>query len=409
MSQYKKIREDVQEQIKEDRRLHKENPFACPDSAAIRRNMDRDKANLWRPAFVRDTEKIMHLPVFNRYADKTQVFSFYKNDDITRRMLHVQLVSRIARSIGAVLGLNLDLIEAVALGHDIGHTPFGHVGERYLSTLLEKEAGIFFNHNVHSVRVIDTLYKRNVTLQTLDGIVCHNGEFELQEYRPKAITVSGPEAFALFDATIADCDARGNKAIKSLIPATLESCLVRICDMIAYLGKDRQDAITAKIISPDEPFTSQEIGSFNATIINNLSVDIINNSYGKDYLLLSPEYFADLKTAKRENYEKIYLNPKLSEVYDQTIWPMFEMIYYKLLDDLTKEDKNSVIYRHHLDYLAAQTSWYTEENPSETDPHRIVADFIASMTDDYFIDLFAHMFPDSPLHVDYKSYFQLTE
>lgn len=179
--------------------------------------------------------------------------------------------------------------------------------------------------------------------------------------------------------------------------------------MIAYLGKDRQDAITAKIISPDEPFTSQEIGSFNATIINNLSVDIINNSYGKDYLLLSPEYFADLKTAKRENYEKIYLNPKLSEVYDQTIWPMFEMIYYKLLDDLIKEDKNSVIYRHHLDYLAAQTSWYTEENSSETNPNRIVADFIASMTDDYFIDLFAHMFPESPLHVDYKSYFQLTE
>ena len=99
----------------------------------IRRNPERDKASLWRPAYVRDIEKIMHHPFYNRYTDKTQVFSFYKEDDITRRALHVQRVSRIARNIGRLLNLNLDLIEAIALGHDIGHTPFGHAGESLLN------------------------------------------------------------------------------------------------------------------------------------------------------------------------------------------------------------------------------------------------------------------------------------
>ena len=156
-SPYKKLLPEIQQQIEEDRANKKENPYCCNDDSIIRRNPERDKANLWRPAFVRDTEKILHLPVYNRYADKTQVFSLFKNDDITRRALHVQLVSRIARSIGNVLGLNTDLIEAVALGHDIGHTPFGHAGERFLSDLLHGETGIFFNHNVHSVRVLDVL------------------------------------------------------------------------------------------------------------------------------------------------------------------------------------------------------------------------------------------------------------
>ena len=134
--EYNKLSDSLQTRIRQDRKNGYQNPRRCANSAVIRRDPSRDKANLWRPAFVRDTEKIIHLPYYNRYADKTQVFSFYNNDDITRRALHVQLVSRIARSIGAVLGLNLDLIEAIALGHDIGHTPFGHAGERFLSSLL---------------------------------------------------------------------------------------------------------------------------------------------------------------------------------------------------------------------------------------------------------------------------------
>ena len=154
MPDYHKLSQELQEQIINDRRENRKNPYAFQDENVVRRNMDRDKANLWRPAFVRDIEKIMNIPYYNRYGDKTQVFSFVKNDDITRRSLHVQYVSRIARNIGRVLGLNLDLIEAIALGHDIGHTPFGHAGERMLKKLYHSHTGRYFNHNVHSVRTM---------------------------------------------------------------------------------------------------------------------------------------------------------------------------------------------------------------------------------------------------------------
>ena len=101
----------------------------------IRRNKNHDTPNIWRPDFIRDIEKILYCPYYNRYSDKTQVFSFYKNDDITRRSLHVQLVARIAKNIGRMLDLDLDLIEAISIGHDIGHTPFGHAGESILNNL----------------------------------------------------------------------------------------------------------------------------------------------------------------------------------------------------------------------------------------------------------------------------------
>ncbi len=429
---YKKLLPEVQEQIERDRANNTVNPYRFNDADAVRRDPTRDKANLWRTTFIRDTEKILHLPVYNRYADKTQVFSFYKNDDITRRALHVQLVSRISRTIGAVLGLNTDLIEAIALGHDIGHTPFGHAGERFLSELLHKETGLYFNHNVHSVRVLDTLFRRNITLQTLDGILCHNGEFEQQEYIPRpfregsssstsssqADSADVPDAadgapyaagfFQQFDATVNDCYTQGDAAIKKLVPSTLEGCVVRICDMIAYLGKDRQDAARAHLITDETQFTSHEIGTANAAIINNLTVDIINNSYGKNYILMSPEYYNDLKTAKKENYEKIYLAPTVSSELDTLVKPMFSKLYYKLLDDITKKDKRSTIWKHHIEFMCENTGWYTESDTpyEETDPNMITADYIASMTDDYFIDLYEFLFPKDKMTVQYKSYFE---
>lgn len=103
-------------------------PYACKNEDIIRRDSTHDQASLLRPAFMRDVEKIMHTPAYNRLNGKTQVFSFRAHDDITRRGLHEQLVCRVAKDIGRALGLNLDLIEAIALGHDVGHTPFGHAG-----------------------------------------------------------------------------------------------------------------------------------------------------------------------------------------------------------------------------------------------------------------------------------------
>lgn len=264
---YHQLDSSVEKQIKENISKGILSSYRFMDENAVRRNMEKDKNSVLRPSFGRDIEKILHLPLYNRYNDKTQVFSFYNNDDITRRGLHVQLVSRISRNIGRMLGLNLDLIESIALGHDVGHTPFGHAGERYLSELLQKETGRHFNHNVHSIRVLDILYRRNISLQTLDGILCHNGEFELNEYRPqKGLT------FEQYDNNVELCYTEGGEAIKKLVPSTLEGCVVRICDILAYIGKDRQDAITAKILSDDSIFSSEFIGSKNAEMINNLTV-----------------------------------------------------------------------------------------------------------------------------------------
>lgn len=397
---YNRLSPSVESLILQDRKNGVVNPHRCNDEDIIRRDESRDRANLWRPAFVRDTEKILHLPYYNRYADKTQVFSFYNNDDITRRALHVQLVSRIARNIGAVLGLNLDLIEAISLGHDIGHTPFGHAGERFLSSLLHKETGRYFNHNVHSVRVLDHLFSRNISLQTLDGILCHNGEFEQQRYYP-----SYGKSFDRFDQEVEACYTGGKEAIEKLVPNTLEGCVVRICDMIAYLGKDRQDARIAKIIPQDYKFSNDKIGTENAPIINNLTVDIIENSYGKDYILLSKDAYDDLKRTKEENNAVIYRNKDINEQYNEIIMPMFKELYYKLLDDVVKKDKTSLIYRHHIKFINETRKFYDSSDYMLEEPNQIVADYIASMTDDYFIALHRKLFPDSKYKIKYKSYF----
>ncbi len=400
MSKYNYLSQSISSRILEDKENNITNEYACYDRQAIRRNMDRDKANLWRPAYIRDVEKIMHCPYYNRYTDKTQVFSFYKNDDISRRALHVQLVSRISRNIGRVLGLNEDLIEAIALGHDIGHTPFGHAGERFLNKLYNAETGRYFNHNVHSVRVLDKIFSRNLSLQVLDGILCHNGEFELKEYRPCKC-----DSFEEFDKKFEECYV-DDSAIKRLIPSTLEGCVVRICDMVAYLGKDRQDAILAKIIEDTSMFTKSAIGKDNAVLINNLTVNIIENSYGKDYIMLDEDYYNALKTAKRENYDYIYRNDILEEKYTKVIEPMFKKMYYRLLEDLDSKNKSSYIYTHHIDYINMHQGFYDEAGYEDTENNQIVVDYIASMTDDYFIDLYRSLFPDDVYEINYISYFE---
>lgn len=398
---YHQLETTVEEKIKKDRENHLCNPCKTLDEMAVRRDMTKDKNGILRPAYVRDVEKILHLPLYNRYSDKTQVFSFFHNDDITRRGLHVQLVSRIARDIGSLLGLNLDLIEAIALGHDIGHTPFGHAGERFLSELLHRETGRFFNHNVHSTRVLDVMYRRNISLQVLDGILCHNGEFELNMYKPN----DGID-FEKYDANVEACYTKGKEAIESLVPSTMEGCVVRISDIIAYIGKDRQDAMIARIIDENLEFSSDYIGNKNAEMINNLIVDIVDHSYGKDYIQMSDKAFSDLKTAKQENNKYIYRNPEIDILYDERIKPMFEELYYKLLADVKKNDKSSVIYKHHIAFVESNFRFYNDFDYRSEEPNQIVADYIASMTDDYFIELHKFLFPNSKYSIEYRSYFE---
>lgn len=394
---YKELSKEICARIEEDKRNGSFGNAAFRDENVIRRMPSRDMANLWRPAFVRDAEKILHCPFYNRYADKTQVFSFYRNDDITRRALHVQLVSRIARNIGRCLGLNLELIEAIALGHDIGHTPFGHAGEKILSEILHAETGRYFLHNVQSVRVLDGVFPYNVSLQTLNGILTHNGESE----RPLYPTSPMP-SFEDFDEArrAAAQDPRCNNA---LLPSTLEGCAVRIADMIAYLGKDRQDAARAKI-PLENAFTDGAIGSINARMINDLTVSVIENSYGKPYLAIGEEEFSALAEAKAQNYEHIYLSDAVGGKTQTLIAPLFEKLYFRLRGDLLQKNTASPIFTHHIALVEA--AHYERTHPyAEEEPNVIVTDYIASMTDDYFADICAHLFPElAP--IPYIGYFE---
>lgn len=367
------------------------------DKNAIRRSPDEDRANVWRTPFMRDCDKIIHCPYFSRYADKTQVFSLFKNDDLTRRFLHVQFVSRIARTIGTALHLNLDLIEAIALGHDIGHPAFAHTGEKYLDDLFYSHTGKHFLHNLQSVRVLDTIFPLNLTLQTLTDIAAHNGEIELDRYMPEPI-----ESFEEFDRIMQRCWEDRSFA-NHLMPCTLEGAVVRISDIIAYLGRDRQDAIMTKTAQAGD-FYDQEIGSLNAEIINNLVVNIIENSYGKPYITLDKKHFGALRKYKQENYAKIYNHAAANARLDVTVKPMMADIYGQLLDDLKAENKNSPIYKFHIE--PQSKLHYRRDIPYEkTEPNQLIVDFIASMTDDYFIELHKYMFPNTDYPVVYRGYF----
>ena len=397
MPSYRSLSREICEQIEKDKKDGVCHRFAFDDSRVLRRNMQKDQANIWRTPFIRDIDKIMHCPYYNRYADKTQVFSFYKNDDITRRALHVQLVSRIARTIGNTLGLNLDLIEAIALGHDIGHPPFAHTGEVFLDEIYHQRTGRHFCHNLQSVRVLDKIYPYNVSLQTLSGIAGHNGELEMSEYRPCELS-----SFEEFDEQIEACCLDSSK-IKDLTPSTLEGCVVRISDIIAYLGKDRQDAARAKLVGTEE-YEDGAIGALNAEIINNLIVNIIENSYAKPYIKLDDEHFAALKKAKSDNYEKIY-NTRTDEFeLAETVKPMMENMYEKLLADIKANNTSSQIFTHHIRYVSS--AHYERAFPyAQTDADTLVTDYIASMTDDYFIEVYHKFFPDDKFSIKYRGYF----
>jgi dGTPase len=397
---YRKLENSTARRIAFDRGEHWANPWATSDEAAIRRDPLHDKATLWRPAFVRDAEKVLHSPYYNRLSDKTQVFSLFKNDDLTRRSLHVQLVSRIARSIGAVLGLNTDLIEAIALGHDIGHTPFGHMGERFLSALYNAHTGRYFDHNVHSVRALDGIFCHNLSLQTLSGILCHNGEFEQQEYRPQDV-----KDFDEFDRLLEKCYTH-DVSLEGLVPSTLEGCVVRISDMIAYVGKDRQDAERAAERDNMPAFEATDVGAHNAEIINNLTVDLIENSYGKDHLLLSKEAFAALRGIKRENFQLIYDNERINKTSEELVEAMFGRLYERLRADLAAGDERSYIFRHHVAFVERRRKLYRDTHLYRKEqPDQIVVDYLASMTDDYFVDLHALLFPRDTA-IAYVPYFK---
>lgn len=398
MPNYEKLSDATTNAIRLAKETGRYTDVSCHDNMVIRRrDLSKDTATIWRPTFVHDIDKILHCPFYNRYTDKTQVFSLYKNDDITRRSLHVQLVSRISRTIGAALHLNLDLIEAIALGHDIGHPPFAHTGEGYLDELYFEHTGRHFLHNLQSVRVLDRIYPYNISLQTLGGILTHNGESLCAEYHPEPI-----DSFEEFDRIFERC-YEDQEFAQNLMPFTLEGVVVRMSDVIAYLGKDRQDAMRANM-ADENMFVNEGIGSINAEIINNLVVNIIENSYGKPYIKLDAAHFNALQKSKQNNYDLIYNNAAKTAGLRETVRPMMAEIYGQMLDDLRSQNRSSPIFTHHINYVNG--AHYKRDLPYEsTEYNQIVVDFIASMTDSYFIDLYRYLFPNGEFRVEYKGYF----
>ncbi len=357
---------------------------ACFSIEAKRFNKELilDRKNI-RPAFFHDTDKIIHSLAYTRYIDKTQVFYLFENDHITHRVLHVQLVSKIARVIGRALMLNEDLIEAISLGHDIGHVPYGHNGETKLSELTYTYGKEIFCHNAQSVRALEFLEQKgkglNLTLQVQDGILCHNGELMLNEYKPNYCKTK-----EIFKKEYESC-WKDLESSKKIISMTLEGCVMRISDVIAYIGRDLEDAIILGLIKrSDLPKSiSQTIGNQNAQIINNFALDIINNSFGENYIKLSDQIYEAIKDFYIFSKEAIYQNPKKT-TQDAKINNMFDTLFQAYIYDLEKDNNSTSITKH---YLKEMDINYRFNNPN----YRIVCDYISGMTDDFFNNEFNNL------------------
>ncbi len=348
------------------------NSLACKNEEAI---YFKTTENDFRTPFSRDVDRILYSLSFQRYMDKTQVFSFKENDHLTKRMIHVLYVSKIARTIGRALNLNEDLIEAGALGHDLGHTPFGHVGEAILNEISLRAGCGYFNHNVHSVRLLMNIENygngKNITLQTLDAILCHNGELVMGKYEPKW-NKTKDDFLRDYERTYKD----KNSSLQ-LIPMTLEGCVVRISDLIAYLGRDIDDAIRMKLLTwEDVPNNiTSVLGKSNKEIVNSIITDVINNSLGKNYIKLSNEVFEAIKNLKDFNYKNIYYKA-YTEEEKENLKVMLNTLYNAYINDLNNNNEESNIIKS---YLANMSDEYKNNNSKE----RIVIDYIAGMTDDY--------------------------
>lgn len=348
--------------------------LASRDEDAIRLYEENNKDDI-RPNYYHDIDRIIYSLAYTRYIDKTQVFSNITNDHITKRMIHVQFVSKIARTISRALSLNEDLTEAIALGHDIGHVPFGHLGEKYLNEISLRFNEGYFMHNVESVRELMVLEGdgrgKNLCIQTLDGMLCHNGEFLQNNYKPRKKT---KEEF-LHDYE--EC-YRSLEHAKGLIPMTMEGCVVRISDIIGYLGRDIEDAVRLeKLKFEDIPDSIKRIlGESNKSIVNTIVEDIIRNSTGKDSISMSDEIYQAISDLKDFNYKHIYDLANTPEEKEY-IKEMFNVVADGVLEQLKKNDLESDIYKSFLNNMNPD---YIEN----TTPERKVIDFIAGMTDDYF-------------------------
>ena len=367
MNNFEKAKENF---IRKEKDLSK---YATKSSDAIRFKEDKEDI---RPPFFHDIDRIIHSLSYTRYLNKTQVYTLNSNDHVSKRITHVQLVSKIARTIGRALNLNEDLIEAIALGHDIGHTPLGHTGEAILNRLSLKELGEYFAHNIQGVRYYMEVAKDgvglNLTLQTLDGIMTHNGEMLNPIYEPMKKDKS--EFLREYNESYKDL----NKS-KTYRPMTLEGCVVRISDIIGYIGRDIEDAIMIdRFKRSDIPESIRDIlGDNNRDIVNNIVLDIINESIDKPYIKMSDKVYKALFELKKFNNLNIYkysMTKEELDYYEKNI----NKLYNIYINDIKESNMNSSIYQT---FLLHQSKEYLES----TNIKRQVIDFISGMTDDFLI------------------------
>lgn len=362
-------------------------PYATRSSQAIRRRFEERIARGHRQNFAVDADRILHSRAYTRYIDKTQVFYLIEHEHISHRVLHVQLLSKISRTIGRYLRLNEDLLEAIALGHDIGHPPFGHDGERILSKLCQAHGIGPFLHSVQGVRFLDRVEKNgrglNLTLQVLDGILCHDGETHLERLAPDR-----EKSFARLEEEIRLKMANPEAPLK---PMTLEGCVVRLADTISYIGRDLEDAIVLNLIRREDlPAVVQErLGRTNGAIVYSLVTDLISHSYQKNYVGYSPEVGQALKILRDFNYENIYNNPRIKAETGK-IEELCGALFARFLQDIKAERRSSSIWTDFLDHM--ESSYLENHTPAE-----MVRDFIASMTDAYFLRKCQEMFFPQPL------------
>jgi len=324
-------------------------------------------SDFW-PLYKRDVERIIHSKAFRRYTDKTQVVYLVENDHLTHRSLHVQLVSSFARGLAEMLGLNVHLVEAIALGHDVGHPPFGHEGEGYISELTTELGLGAFSHAHQSCRLLSEIEPLGLSFQVYDGFLCHDGGMRQNRATPKLSKT--------WDDHRKECEERKITPEKDFQPATLEGALVKMCDTISYLGKDIEDAIQLGIIRRDEiPETC--LGRTNSEILERAGRDLIQQSRGKDYIELSDSLFQALKELRRFNFGHIYTDPRL-KVESEKIRAAYRYLYEAIEADFQKKGQESILW---TEFLHSKNEKYREEQKHEQQ----IIDYIAGMTDNYFM------------------------
>jgi dGTPase len=368
----KRLSEIYKNKINEDEKYYSE--YACRDSSAKR--LHKDLHQSVRSEFARDRDRILYSGAYRRYQGKTQVFSFTNliDEEMTNRSLHTTYVSQISRTIGKFLGLNLELIEAIALGHDLGHTPFGHDGEQALNTCCLQHGLGYFHHNIQSLHIVDNISRQgkglNLTYQVRDGIISHDGEVHNTVLQPD-INKS--------EEDIQDYISRKKKGEKvGWMPATMEGCVVRISDTIAYIGQDIEDAIRLNILKREElpAENTAYLGARNSKIIDTLVKSVIVNSLGKGYIAFDEETSQQLLSLKKFNYARIYTNIKVKKS-KEVINRSMKLLFEEYLNDIMKGNRESNIYKHFIDNKSTNYC-------SKYEPEKMVRDFLSTMTDRYF-------------------------